>query len=145
MNISNSQIKENEQLQVLMKKINSMLKEELKQEKIKNKEVPKKIKDVKELLQEALFQKEIMNRLEETHKRKDELFEDINQDVRTNLVVIKSYSDLLHSQKFGELTKTQQEKIRAVKESADRLSELFLKILEKMKKVKEETPDNEVL
>ena len=86
-----------------------------------------------------------MNRLEETHKRKDELFEDINQDVRTNLVVIKSYSDLLNSQKFGELTKTQQEKIRAVKESADRLSELFLKILEKMKKVKEETPDNEVL
>jgi K+-sensing histidine kinase KdpD len=119
-----NQIKEQDQLQVLFEEVNSLLHEKVKHGK-----------------QEIIFQKDIMNRLKKTHIKKDDLFEDINQDVRTNLVVIKAYADMLKSQKFGDLTTTQQEKITKIQESADELTESFLKILEKLKNVKEETPN----
>ncbi len=124
MKIDNNQIKEQDQLQVLFEEINLLLNEKIKHEK-----------------QKTLFQKETMNRLKKTHIKKDDLFEDINQDVRTKLVVIKAYADMLKSQKFGDLTTTQQEKITKIQESADELTELFLKILERLKNIKEETPN----
>jgi len=125
--IDNNQIKEQDQLQVLFEEINLLLNEKIKHEK-----------------QKTLFQKETMDRLKKTHIKKDDLFEDINQDVRTKLVVIKAYADMLNSQKFGDLTTTQQEKITKIQESADDLTELFLKILERLKNIKEETPELKV-
>lgn len=127
MKIDNNQIKEQDQLQVLFEEINLLLNEKIKHEK-----------------QKTLFQKETMDRLKKTHIKKDDLFEDINQDVRTKLVVIKAYADMLNSQKFGDLTTTQQEKITKIQESADDLTELFLKILERLKNIKEETPELKV-
>jgi len=124
---NNTQIKEQDQLQILLKEINSLLHD--------------KVKDGN---REILSQKESINQLKKTHIMKNDLFEDTNQHVRTKLVVIKGYADMLQSQKFGALTPIQQEKITKIQESADELTELFLKILQKLKNVKKETRDVEI-
>lgn len=127
MKTNNTQIKEQDQLQILLKEINSLLHD--------------KVKDGN---REILSQKESINQLKKTHIMKNDLFEDTNQHVRTKLVVIKGYADMLQSQKFGALTPIQQEKITKIQESADELTELFLKILQKLKNVKKETRDVEI-
>lgn len=64
----------------------------------------------------------------------NEIFHSIGNDLRTPMVSIKAYSDMMIKGKFGKLTQEQQEKLERIKTNVDLLVDAIFKILEKSRK-----------
>ena len=76
----------------------------------------------------------IRNQFEEIKilsRQKDEFLTMISHELKTPLVPIKTYLDMLLQGKFGELTEPQKEKIERVKENTELLTKVIFQMLEK--------------
>ena len=79
---------------------------------------------------------QIQNQLEELQKltkAKDEFMAMITHELKTPLVPIKTYVDLMMSDKFGTLTEEQKQKLQHVKNSADSMLNLVTDLLDSQK------------
>lgn len=76
-------------------------------------------------LNELEQEKEILAELNKYLEKKDathtEILNALNQDIRTPLVTIKGYTDMLIDGKFGEINEIQREKLMHVKHSIETL------------------------
>ncbi len=91
---------------------------------------------LKELEQEKLFLEEINQYLSENENISNDVFDSMSHELRTPAVSIKTYTDLLLIGKFGNLTKTQKEKLERIKTNTDLLIGVIFQMLEKSKKRK---------
>lgn len=85
----------------------------------------------RELEQERILLEEIN---EELTKREDiaaEIFDSISHELRTPVVTIKAYTDMMLEGRFGELCSIQKEKLSSIKRNTDLLLEVIFKLLEK--------------
>lgn len=86
----------------------------------------------KELEQENLRFIEKMNtHLEKMDKKNTEILDTFNQDTKTPLVIIKSYTDMLLEDKFGPINEIQREKLMRMKESIESLINAIFETAEK--------------
>jgi len=77
--------------------------------------------------------KHINKYLSDSESISDEIFDSISHELRTPVVTIKSYTDMLLNDKFGKLTQEQHEKLKRVKTNTDLLIDVIFKMLEKSK------------
>ena len=89
---------------------------------------------IKELGQEKLFLEEMNQYLSKNENISNEVFDSMSHELRTPMVTIKGYSDMLIEGKFGNLTKTQKEKLEKIKTNTDLLIGIIFQMLEKSKK-----------
>ena len=86
---------------------------------------------INELNQEKIILKEVNKYLDENETISKEIFNLISHELRTPIVTIKSYIDMLLNDQFGELTEQQKEKLERIKENTDLLIKVIFQILEK--------------
>lgn len=86
---------------------------------------------INELNQEKIILKEVNKYLDENETINKEIFDLISHELRTPIVTIKSYIDMLLNDQFGELTEQQKEKLERIKENTDLLIKVIFQILEK--------------
>ena len=86
---------------------------------------------INELNQEKIILKEVNKYLDENETISKEIFDLISNELRTPIVTIKSYIDMLLDDQFGELTEQQKEKLERIKENTDLLIKFIFQILEK--------------
>ena len=86
---------------------------------------------INELNQEKIILKEVNKYLDENETISKEIFDLISHELRTPIVTIKSYIDMLLNDQFGELTEQQKEKLERIKENTDLLIKFIFQILEK--------------
>ena len=98
------------------------------------KKISRKAHVLKELEQEKLFLEEINQYLSENESISNDVFDSMSHELRTPTVTIKSYTDMLLEGKFGNLTKTQKEKLEKIKTNTDLLIGIIFQMLEKSKK-----------
>jgi len=91
---------------------------------------------IKELGQEKLFLEEMNQYLSENENISNEVFDSMSHELRTPAVSIKAYTDLLLTGKFGNLTKTQKEKLERIKTNTDLLIGIIFQMLERSRKRK---------
>jgi len=91
---------------------------------------------IKELGQEKLFLEEINQYLSENENISNEVFDSMSHELRTPAVSIKTYTDLLLTGQFGNLTKTQKEKLERIKTNTDLLIGIIFQMLERSRKRK---------
>ena len=89
---------------------------------------------IKELEQEKLFLEEINQYLSENENISNEVFDSMSHELRTPAVSIKANTDMLLTGQFGNLTKTQKEKLERIKTNTDLLIGVIFQMLEKSKK-----------
>ena len=65
-----------------------------------------------------------------------EVFDSLSHELRTPVVTIKAYIDMLLQDQFGELRPEQKEKLERVKENTDLLIKVISEMLEKSMKLK---------
>ena len=87
-----------------------------------------------ELEQEKIILWELNKYLAENESISKEIFDSLSHELRTPIVTIKAYSDMLIEGKFGNLTQEQQEKLERIKTNIDLLIDAIFKMLEKSKK-----------
>ena len=93
----------------------------------------KKTRLIKELEQEKLLSDDTIKYLEENQLISQEIFDTLSHELRTPVVTIKAYIDMLLKDRFGELRPEQKEKLERVKENTDFLINVISKMLEKSK------------
>jgi PAS domain S-box-containing protein len=81
---------------------------------------------------EKLIQKQL-EELKKTEQAKDEFMTMISHELKTPLVPIRGYVDLLISQKMGSLNDKQKEKLNIVKTSSQKLQKLISDLLDAQK------------
>ena len=86
---------------------------------------------INELNQEKIILKEINKYLDKNETISKEIFDSLSHKLRTPIVTIKSYIDMLLNDQFGELTEQQKEKLERIKENTDLLIKFIFQILEK--------------
>lgn len=91
---------------------------------------------IKELQQEKLICENIIKYLAENDVINKEIFDSFSHQLRTPVVTIKAYTDMILEGHFGKLTPLQQDKLERVKESTDILLEAIFQMLEKSRKRK---------
>ena len=98
------------------------------------------IKDITEIYEaeEKIKQdkKQIQNQLEELQKlskTKDEFLTMITHELKTPLVPIKSYIDMILSEKFGPLNEVQKQKLQVINESTGSMLKLVYDLLDVQK------------
>ena len=91
---------------------------------------------IKELEQEESLSKDLINYLEGKEIISQEVFDSLSHELRTPVVTIKAYIDMLLEDRFGELKPEQKEKLEQVKENTDFLIKVIFEMLEKSKKLK---------
>lgn len=98
------------------------------------------IRDITEIFEakEKIRQdkKQIKNQLEKLQKlskTKDEFMTMITHELKTPLVPISTYVDMLMSDKFGSTTEEQKQKLQLVKNSADSMLDLVTDLLDSQK------------
>jgi len=74
--------------------------------------------------------------LEENEEISKEIFDDFSHELRTPIVTIKAYIDMLLQGKFGELTEPQKEKLERIKQNTELLIKVIFLMLEKSQKRK---------
>jgi len=90
--------------------------------------------ELKEMEQERLFLEEINDHLEKNETISKDVFERFSHELRTPIVTIKAYADMILEGKYGELTPLQKEKLTLVEENTVLLIDTIMKMLEKIKK-----------
>lgn len=103
---------------------------------IQNKDYVKKDFLIREFRQEQLLAKEFMKNIDENDIISREILNSLSHELRTPVVAIKTYIDMLLKDHFGELRPQQREKIERIKENTDYLVNVIYEILEKKKKLK---------
>ncbi len=88
---------------------------------------------IKELEQEQFLSSDIVKYLEGKKIISQEIFDSLSHELRTPVVTIKAYIDMLLKGHYGELRPKQKEKLGQVKENTDFLINTISKILEKSK------------
>ena len=88
---------------------------------------------IKELEQEQLLSSDIIKYLQGKELISQEIFDSLSHELRTPVVTIKAYIDMLLKGYYGELRPKQKEKIGQVKENTDFLINVISKMLEKSK------------
>ena len=91
---------------------------------------------INELKQEKMILKEVNKYLDENETISKEIFDSLSNELRTPVVIIKAYIDMLLKDQFGELTEQQKEKIERIKGSTDLLIKVIFQMLKKNKKRK---------
>ena len=86
-----------------------------------------------ELEQERIILLQLNDYLTENEIISNEIFDSLSHELRSPMVTIKGYSDMLISGKFGNLTSEQQEKLERIKTNTDLLIDTIFKMLEKTK------------
>ncbi len=89
--------------------------------------------ELKEMEQERLFLEEINDHLEKNETISKDIFERFSHELRTPIVTIKAYADMILDGKYGELTPLQKEKLTLVEENTVLLIDTIMKMLEKIK------------
>lgn len=89
---------------------------------------------INEMAQEKMFLEELYKRLEKHETKSQEIFDTLSHELRTPIVTIKAYADMLLSGKFGEPTPVQKEKLLRVQENTEALMEVVMQMLKKIKK-----------
>jgi len=91
---------------------------------------------IKELEQEKHFSDEIIKYLDRNNTVSQEIFNTLSHELRTPIVTIKAYTEMLENGHFGGLNPKQLEKILLIKESTDLLIKKILEMLEAKEKLK---------
>lgn len=78
--------------------------------------------------------KEVNKYLDENETISKEIFDSLSHELRTPVVTIKGYIDMLLKDQFGELTEQQKEKLERIKGNIDLLIKVIFQMLEKNKK-----------
>lgn len=86
---------------------------------------------IKEIEQEKELLEELNSLYEKVNKKNSELLSSINQDIRTPLVLIKSYTDMLLGGYFGTITQIQRDKLILMNKNIDSLIKSVLEMNEK--------------
>ena len=76
---------------------------------------------IKEIEQEKEFLEDINSLYEKLNKKNSYLLSSLNQEIRTPLVLIKSYTDMLLDDQFGAITQIQRDKLVLMSKSIDSL------------------------
>lgn len=83
---------------------------------------------VKEIEQEKEFLEELNNLYEKLNEKNSNLLSSLNQEIRTPLVLIKSYTDMLLDGQFGAVTPIQRDKLVLMSKSIDSLIQSVLDV-----------------
>jgi len=102
----------------------------------KEKKIKKKQHDRKELEQEKILLERINLYLEKNETISHEIFDVFSHELRTPIVTIKSYIDMILMEKFGKVPSEQKLKLLQVSENTDLLIDIIMKMLEKIKERK---------
>ncbi len=92
--------------------------------------------DKKEMELEKTMLQEINVYLENNETISKDIFERFSHELRTPIVTIKAYADMILDGKYGELTPLQKEKLMIVEENTVLLIDTIMKMLEKIKERK---------
>mgnify|MGYP000533656618 CR=1 FL=1 len=84
-----------------------------------------------ELEQQKLALKEINEYLEKQSSQQTQILDSLSHDLRTPLVIIKSYVDMILDEKFGKITSQQYDKLKNVQENIDLLIDAIFSSLMK--------------
>jgi len=93
----------------------------------------KNLRHVNELEQEKILLKEINKYFEKNDDISKEIFDSFSHELRTPIVTIKSYTDMILNGAFGELSSEQKEKLLRVKENTELLIDTVMLMLDKIK------------
>jgi len=74
---------------------------------------------LKEMEQERLFLEQINEQLEKNEDISKEVFDSFSHELRTPIVTIKTYTDMILDGVFGDLTPEQKEKLFRVKQNTE--------------------------
>ncbi len=85
---------------------------------------------IKEIEQEKEFLEELNSLYEKLNNKNSNLLSSLNQEIRTPLVLIKSYTDMLLDDQFGTITQIQRDKLILMSKSIDSLIQAVLDVNE---------------
>ena len=124
-----------EQEKILLLDMNESFAKRVKELEKGRQEVETKLRDksktFRELEQEKMILKEVNKYLDENETISKEIFDSLSHELRTPVVTIKAYIDMLLNDQFGELTEQQKEKLERVKGNIDLLIKVIFQMLEK--------------
>ena len=83
---------------------------------------------IKEIEQEKEFLEELNSLYEKLNEKNSNLLSSLNQEIRTPLVLIKSYTDMLLDGQFGAITQIQRDKLVLMSKSIDSLIQSVLDV-----------------
>ena len=83
---------------------------------------------IKEIEQEKEFLEELNSLYEKLNEKNSNLLSSLNQEIRTPLVLIKSYTDMLLDDQFGAITQIQRDKLVLMSKSIDSLIQSVLDV-----------------
>lgn len=85
---------------------------------------------IKEIEQEKELLEDMNSIYEKLNKKNLDLLSSLNHEIRTPLVLIKSYTDMLLEGKFGAITQIQRDKLVLVSKNVDSLIKTVLDVNE---------------
>ena len=85
---------------------------------------------IKEIEQEKEFLEDLNHLYEKLNEKNSNLLSSLNQEIRTPLVLIKSYTDMLLDSQFGAITQIQRDKLVLMSKSIDSLIQAVLDVNE---------------
>ena len=90
--------------------------------------------ELRELEQEKAILEEIAEHLEQNKTIPDEILDSLSHELRTPIVAIKAYTDMLLHNKFGELTSEQKQRLEMIQKNTGSLVKAVFDLLEKKPK-----------
>lgn len=98
-------------------------------------ESDKRDHELREVKQEKIIFEEIAKHLEQNKTITDEVLNSLSHELRTPIVAIKAYTDMLLHNKFGELTPEQKQKLEIIQKNTGSLVKAVFDLLEKSQKI----------
>ena len=92
--------------------------------------------ELREVKQEKMILEEITQYLEQNKTITDEVLNSLSHELRTPIVAVKAYTDMLLQNKFGELTPEQKQRLEIIRKNTDLLVKAVFDLLEKSQKGK---------
>jgi len=92
--------------------------------------------ELREVKQEKIILEEITQHLEQNKTITDEVLNSLSHELRTPIVAVKAYTDMLLQNKFGELTPEQKQRLEIIRKNTDLLVKAVFDLLEKSQKGK---------
>lgn len=122
-------VKESEQEKLLLIEINNLLTEQISRLQ-REPPVPDRIKEIE---QENIVLAEITKQLEEKEVKLDDFFPNISHELRTRLVPVQAYLEMLLLGKFGKVNEIQFQKLDIVKNNVLSLNQFVANVLDSIK------------
>ncbi len=89
---------------------------------------------IRELKQEKFLADELIQHLEDEKIISDEILGSLSHELRTPIVAIKGYTDMLLKNKFGKLLPEQKQKLEITQDNTDKLIQAILDMVNKNQK-----------